>query len=616
MNGKPMPKPLDDTAEYLRDLFTHSLNAYMPELNRMKRMQDAYDCVIPPNWGTMSEVYLPIVRTTVEVAVPIMVDYLIPPVGRIFSMTPAYRALPNQVVMVSEDYFHHLVRNKMPFFMSVTEALKDTAKINLGYVKVFYDTHTPIVENINHIVLNGKSVGEDRSMGRGEEQTITNCKYVHWARVVPTPDGDDVDNVTCTFELDFIRSDQLEEMYAREEELDAEDRVYMGNPQEIIEDTRKGKLDRIVFPEWFVTVNLCGGPDAIAGVDKERYNQIARLTGNKKAPVDVPVLYCYFQDEHIWLANGKTIIRHDKAEHGLMATPLAKFTSIRDSGRWAPRSDADAGSDLAHGKNAMVNAVLDLMTYMLHPTAVRNRQMINSDQEVGLEPYQTIDSYGDASKAINYIQGPQLPPAILQMMDALGNENDNATGQPGALRGQGTAGVMRGGMHGFEQFLGTAFARPKLGGAVLECTGFLRLLSLIMIYEQTRMRSAVSYIVRDPDAENNFVEKTITPQEFCNAFVLSLNLRDKFMRSPVDRNFDLQIAPMLLKDPRYDWEAVAEELLFAGNHERFKKCLADESTMAKQMEMLKQMQAVQQEAKPVPGGTDQAEAGQKSQRVV
>jgi hypothetical protein len=617
MSAKP-DKP-DELAQYLQDLFRDSLVAYMPELKRMKRMQEAYDCLIPPDWGTMSEVYLPLVRTTVEVAVPIFMDYLMPRSGNIFSLLPSTRPISGKIVTASEDYFHHLIRNKIGLYMCVMEAMKDCAKINVGYVKVFYDIQTPLVEHINHILLGGEKVGEDRTIGTGSEQTVTSAKYVHWGRVVPTPDGGDVDEVTCTFEIDYIRSDQLMAMYEAEEDLPEEERNYMGDPKKIIEDTRAGKIDSLIYPEWFVTVNLCGGIDSIAGVDKELYNKMARRSGKNNAPVNVPIIYCYFQNEHIWLVNGKEIIRHDKGQNGTLACPISKFTSVKDSGRWAPRSDADAGSDSADGKNAMVNAVLDLFTYSLHPTAVRNRQMVNGDQDIGMEAYGEIDSYGDASKAVSYLQGPTLPNGLLNMLDMLGTENDNTTGQPSALRGQGTAGVMRGGMHGFESFLGTAFGRQKLAGAVVEQSGFKRLLTMIMIYEQVRLNSPVNYIVRDPTSNNNFIEKTITPAEFCNVFELELNLADKFMRSPSERSMDMQIAPVLLQNPTYDWDMVVAELYLQGNRDLQRKLKASPDVAEAQQKQLQEAAEREAQAKAKAQGsslTQQADAGQASQEDV
>ena len=428
---------------------------------------------------------------------------------------------------------------------------------------------------------------------------------------MPTPDGRDPDSVTCTFELDYIRSDDFKAMYEAENDLEPEQKTWMGNADEIIANTRKGKLDGFLFPDWFVAMNLSGGYDKRLMSNRSMYNEIARRTGNPHAPVNVPVLWCYFQNEHVCLANGDTIVRHDTGSLHSLTCPIVKWTLVPDSNRWAPRSDVDAGRDTADGKNVMVNAILDLMTYTLHPTAVKNKQLIQGDQDVGLEPHQTIDAYGDASRALAYVAPPPIPNGVLNVVDLLSSEHDDAVGQPGQLRGQGTSGLMRGGMHGFESFLQTSFARQKLAGDVVVNSSMKKQISLVIIYEQARMQSPESYIVRDPDNETNFIEKTITPQELRHVFAVKLDVEDKFMRSPVDRNMDLQIAPILLKDPRYDWQAVTEEFLLGGNHRRMRKIMAAPEVVEQQSAQLKQMQEAEQ--KKDENMTAQAERGQESQ---
>jgi len=332
----------------------------------------------------------------------------------------------------------------------------------------------------------------------------------------------------------------------------------------------------------------------------------------------IPVLKCYFRNEHVWLANGDFVMRHDKDEEHVLACPIVKFTSVPDSKRWAPRSDIDAGQDTADGKNVIVNATMDLLTMHLHPTAVRNKNIVLGDQDVTMRPYQTIDSYGDPNKALAYLPPPQIPSGLLSIVELMAEDNANTVGQPRQLQGAGIAGTMRGGMHGFESFLQQSFARQKLAGAVLEKGPFKKLIQLIIIYEQQRMRSPEMYIVRDPNNETNFIEKRITPTELRHVFAVKVNLGDKFMRSPIERSMDLQIAPALKQDPSYDKKAVDLEYLFGGNRERQRRVLASPEVVEQNIKQLQAQQAAEQQEKTRAQGsnlTDQASAGQQSQAV-
>src|SRR5690606_2381633 len=98
--------------------------------------------------------------------------------------------------------------------------------------------------------------------------------------------------------------------------------------------------------------------------------------------------------------------------------------------------------------------LMDLMTYTLHPATIVNR-MVVQDENVGLEPYGRIDSYGKVGDAVSYVTPPPLPAGIMNIGDDLETQFSIANGQPRQFQGQGTAGVMRGGGGAFESLLQT-----------------------------------------------------------------------------------------------------------------------------------------------------------------
>ena len=57
--SEEMQKKSDDVQLMFREALVH----YAPSLERMMRMQEAYECKLPDDWGTYSELFLPHVRT-------------------------------------------------------------------------------------------------------------------------------------------------------------------------------------------------------------------------------------------------------------------------------------------------------------------------------------------------------------------------------------------------------------------------------------------------------------------------------------------------------------------------------------------------------------------------
>jgi hypothetical protein len=611
-NDMPTKNEPDKFVEYVVDLFKQSLDIHQPDFLRMQSLQNAYDLIEDAPRNTMADLYMPVIRTAVEVALPSMMEYLFPRTGNMFSLRPSSKMIPYETVSKAQDYFNDLILDKIGIESPALLALKDAIKHNIGYMITEYKAITPLEEFSNIIFSGGKEVGRTKTVGQGAERIVTSCRYLHWASVVPTPDGGKPSDVTCTFLLDFIRSDQLEELYATD--AASETPAFKLSAKEIIKEARENKLDGYLFPMWFVATQITGGVSSRAGVNKQLFNEISRRTGNPHAPVNVPILKCYFQNRHVWLANGRHIIRDDKDTAHTLNCPITKFTMVPDSNRWFPRSDVDAGRDAADGKNTMINAVLDLLTMAMHPTSIRNRAIMTNDQDTGQTPNGQIDVMGDVRQALTYVQPPQPPAYTFNVIDMLDQEWAASNGQPRQLQGQGTAGLMRGGMHGFESFLQTTFARQKLAGAVIETNGLKDLILQIIIHEQARIANEERYITEDPKDKNRFIEKFISPDELRHAFAVKIDLRDKFMRSPIDRNNDIQIGMMLMKDPRWDWTAVAEEFLVGGDRHRIQSILASDEVMQKQAQQMAQIeQQKQQAAQGAQTMTSQAEAGAQSQ---
>lgn len=584
---------------YIQELFKDSYDLAKTHFTRFQRIQDAYENKKPEGWGTMSEIMLPLVRTACEQVLPNIMDYLFPK-QNMFRLIP-HTPLPYEKVSAAEAYIEHLMRRRMNIKRPALLTLKDAVKFNIGYGIVESTIITPPKSLVNTILSGGKVVDTYRQMGLGEEREVPSYRYVHWQQVIPTPDGDTPDDATCVFFVDFIREDILRQMFS------GENSPLSGNVDEIVNATRERKMAGGAFPLWWILTNLSGDSSSIARY--RHMNEISRVNINKNAPVMVPVLKCYFKNEHVWLANGDTKILHEKNKYHTMKCPIVKATLSPDSGNWWACGDIGSGMDVAFGKNTFVNAVMDLMTYYLHPTTIVNRMSVNDSEDVTLAPYGVINAYGPINEAVSFAQPPPLPQGALGIGDYLGQEFSESQGVPRQLQGQGTAGLMRGGAQSFESFLQTTMSRQKLGGSILEDSWLRDVVDRVVIMAQLLVSEEDSYIAED-DINRKYIEKTITTEDLRHAYDVLIDLEDKFRRSIHDRNFDVVLyRDVLSKDPRIDSDAALEWIL--GDSQVVRRLKASPEKMQQQMQMMQQMQ----EQSRTATSAGQSQAGGQSQAM-
>jgi hypothetical protein len=589
-------------SEYIREIFEESFKAALPALERMEKMQKAYECQLPENWATYSQIYLPYIRTAVEQALPNVMNYLFPTSGMI-SLTPR-APMPYSAVQNVSDYLEDLVMKRISLKQNGLLTLKDAMKFNVGYGIV----ETEIVtapEPVVNTIFGGQEPVEIRRMELGAPRETIKYNYVNWRLVVPTPDGDNPDDVTGVFHLVPMREDALKAMYA----LDAsrENPVYKGNPEEIIRNVRADKCSMAHYPIWWIMNKFSGSSNVIKNI--KILNEMNRIVVNEKAPVVVPILKCYFKNEHIWMAPDGTIIYHVKDDVQTLKCPIIRACPVPDGGNWFPVGDVEASRDAADGANVFKNALMDLLTRVLHPTTIVNR-MVVQDDNVGMEPYGIINAFGKVGDAISYAQPPPLPNGIIGIGDDLENQMSIALGQPRQFQGQGTAGVMRGGGGAFESLLQTTMARSKLSGAVLEMGWLERVVDNVLILAQV-LGLDDAYITKD-DLSKSFIEKTITAADLRNSFMVSVNLDDKFRRTPSERAMELALYRDVIKqNPRFNWQAADEWIL--GDKELARRLRADEQTMQQQIQQMQQMAQTQEQQGGGLNPGEQAMDGSKNQ---
>ena len=131
MQDKRLSEEDRKLGHFLRTVFEESYRAALPAFTRLEKMQQAYECRLPDEWATYSQIYLPYIRTAVEQALPDVMNYLFPPSGLI-SLSPR-APMPYEQVSHVRDFLEDLVLRQMNLKRNGLLTLKDALKFNVGY---------------------------------------------------------------------------------------------------------------------------------------------------------------------------------------------------------------------------------------------------------------------------------------------------------------------------------------------------------------------------------------------------------------------------------------------------------------------------------------------------
>jgi len=578
-------------SEQMRVMFDGAFNAALPKLQKMEKRHSAYQCDIPDEWETYSQIFLPHFRTAVEQALPNAINFLFPRSGMI-SIDPSV-PMPYAQVSNLQNYYEDLIQKKIGLKQNGFLTLKDCMIGNVGYGKVEAQIVTPL-DAVQNTIFGGGEQREIRRMDIGAPKEVIKYNYVDWRTVIPMPDGATPAESSGVFHLEGIPENVFTNMYRLDKKK--ENPELKGDPEAIIKTIRDGKSSLAHFPTWWVLGQFGDTRNVVQNMKKlNDINQ--RTTASKNSPVIVPVMKYYGKQEHIWLTPDGTIIYHITDKIQTFRCPIVKATSNPYGTEWFPEGDVGSSLDATEGANIFQNSLIDMMSYHLNPATVVNRSIVQDNKVV--EPYAQFDAMGKAGDAVSVIAGAQIQPGMLQIGADLKQEIAVANGQPMNLQGGGTAGVMRGGGGAFESFLQTTQARAKMAGAVLQ-TGWLEdVVNGVITLSQLVGRDD-SYGFKD-DLTKSFVLKTITADDMRAGFLATVDLDDKFRNTPSERAMDIALYREVYKDnPRIDQDAALEDI--TGDRDKFKKLRASPEVEAKQRERLQEEAKAREAAKNQQSG--------------
>jgi len=517
MNSKSKGVSGDPVVEEMMARFEDAYSAFYPNLERMERIQQSYDNQISAfNWPTVSNISFPLTFIGVEEQLPFAMKYLFPGNKRFITMTPVSRAMDADRVRILEDDMRYTMIYEMQSESMMLLSIKDCYKFAVGYGLIDIQVVTPPGVVVNQMYSPaGELVTETPQMVLGQRKKAIVYRYIPTSCVVPMPDGAEVDGpnkASGHFVLDLKYEDEFRDLYENSKNSEGKP-MLLGNPNEIIAEARAMNFDsRMPAPDILF---------ALSGLDLNKTN-IAK----PEMPVVVPILRCYFDHHHVWIANGKTKMHEIKDKFQTLSSDLVKWSAWPDGNRWCPLGITEASERVAIGTNVWYNGMVDFAMSFINPTRAWNSQMVDkSDMLRG--PGADIKVRGDVNQAIQYLRGADFPQGLFEIGDVLTGMLGKANAHPGFMD-KGNAGMVRGGTNALETLLGSSTGRQFLAAIVLKTGGLQASVEKTLIKKQLIIGQEGERFIEPAYDETTgrrfFQEQTVTREDLRNIFRVELNL--------------------------------------------------------------------------------------------
>lgn len=583
----------------------HDYPIYEPTLRRLKKLQDAHDNQVDDyHFPTRSKMGIPSLFGYVQQSLPGALDTVWPDSHKIYTCIPFDQDADMETVERVEDGLNHFVRHRLKAKRSTLPTIVNAFKCNLGYGAITTRiTSTPAVLN-KRFLVNGRSAGMQRQVGVGAPRKTVIYEDLSLGEIIVSDDGSDFnghDAVSRVYRIKLYSEAAFRRLYARVK-ADCEDVDVKGNVERIIAQAASFGFN-LKVPVYQIIKEL-------GGIDVMRQNQ----SSNEGVPPIIPVVQFYGEQEHIWVANGTEVIFEDRNTLQTLRRPLVKASVTVDSKQWHPMNPAEAGQAIANGRNLYANLMMDLVISAAKPYMVYDRDRFDGKPPVvGLNG--DIAVTGNAATALDFPTTPQVNQSHLSYDDLLGRMYQDAVGQ----QAQPTAGLLRGGLHAFEQAMGSLGGRQRLANMVLEM-GLVENIGAQALIEMQLMadNNGMTYQDREYDWESGkdkAVKRTVTYEDLAHVYEVALDTTMK-NQTVGDVNERIQISTALANDQTLsrmaDPLARAEYLIGNPNlarrmfPSRQKSREIAEAEAQRQQQLEAQQAGMQEAAGGPPGGTAEA----------
>ena len=503
------------TINEIMELYRWAYQETIPAFKRMERYAAAYDGIIDTAaWPTLSEIPVNTFFVMVEQALPFTMEYLYPD-KKMLTLIPSGGRITTEQIDKVQRMLHHTLRYGMKLRQTQEPTIRDTYKLGVGYGLVEPKIIYPQTEYIAQVWEGGEKQAEERYLGAGQGTLVSSYRYLSPGQCIPLPGKAEVETSDGYFILEILTENEVDDLYIKNPGH------MKASADEIVTEARRERFDSRLDLASFLA--KLGGKDMRLRPQQRQYMPL------------VPILKFYEPHGEYWIANGRTLI-FQKLSKATIRGPLVKASAWPDGQRWFPVGIAEAAERLHYGINVYFNALMDLFTDHWHPQRIVNKRMVPDDAP--RDPYADINSYGDPSMAIGYVQRPQINPAVFTIGDMLQNFQAQVTGQPRGLNGSGAPGLVRSGANSFESLMQTPLGREKIAAAHLE-TGMLdQTIELTIILEQALIGDdGKRFPIEKWDAAQKkkyFDQEEVTRDDLNNVWQFRLDLREKLRSSAAD----------------------------------------------------------------------------------
>ena len=518
----------DPIAQEFSENFVYSYDKAMPYLMVMDQLQRQYDSEpVPGAWPTKSQVPVPVGFNTVQKSIANWKDRLTPFKVR---FTPTDGEATETHVNKSENLLNRVMNREMriPHYMNKT--LRNVGKFGCGFG--FIDTHyvTPAQASAN-FVIGKKKTAKGKSLGLGNPKIALRYRDVSPSQAIGYPDGtafNGVDRCSIRFFVDFYLEAEFRAMMKRED--------MKGNVEEIIQTAKDGHFN--------TRTNINDMILRLAGQDKRTYR--GAVTNH---PVKIPVLKCYTDNRHLWIANAKTVIFDIENTIETLFCPIMIASPWADGDRMYPATPATTSRKLVTAYNYFYGCMLDVMAESYDPTKIYNSQMF---PEGPPKNNKLIGAVGDVRSALSYLVHPGISADILQVGELMKRSHGEANNNPDFMNNP-SAGLVRGG--GFA--LGDLTRSITLIDAMVADTlkdGYINdIVTATMIVLQSSMgEDRIIPDVQIVNGERKFKAMTVTPDDFIHSFEYELDIEDSYAKTPQGKQSIEQFCLAAKDDPAFD----------------------------------------------------------------
>jgi len=509
--------------KYLK-LFQLSWKAARPFFDRANEDVAQFEQDInPETWPTMSEITLAQARLFVDQALPPIVSGLFGAENP-FELLPTDNQITYETARKIRDWVLYNMLTNMRLETEGYLSIKEGVKLGKGYGIVEPQIITPPISE-QQMIIAGANAEEitNRVMGRGIAELVPGYSYLPFGTVIPTPDGAHPDNVSCTFVLRMYQEERFRKMFDKKLNPDT---PFEGDVEKIIERARMKMFNGYLSTPRQIATQIANQSQT----PMDSMNEAGSDT-----PVIIPVLQCYAHDEHVWFACDKFKIYHVKSKYQTLRSPVVDVTFDPDGNDWFTPGIIRPRRRMIMGVENFHNGIMDLISMILHPHGVVNRDALLSEEEkTDLQPYGKTYITGGfkTTDVVTWAQLPPMPPQLFEAGRNLDERNEASAGQPRSLQGQGTPGLVRGGSGAMEALSAGTSGREKMQTGHVEKGWYSAvaenaLVLCQMLAKKKQYLPVLKYTPEDKKQKSKYDFAEITRDDIRRVYLVRLGFTEK-----------------------------------------------------------------------------------------